>query len=76
VIDLADERRNRWSAIRSGLRDARRIEGIARWSDVTMITHELQRHGWRRESEVRTGPTGVSFWCANHPPRSGEDYAV
>lgn len=55
TIDLVDERRARWATIRSGLGEARRVEGITAWSDYVMIAHELERRGFRRADEVQVG---------------------
>jgi len=55
LIDLVEERRAHWARIRSGLGDARRIDGVSTWSDYVMIAHELERRGFRRAVEVRAG---------------------
>ena len=55
TIDLVDERRASWATIRSGLGQARRVDGITAWSDYVMIAHELERRGFRRAVEVREG---------------------
>lgn len=60
-IDLAAERRTRFTTLRSGLPQGGTIEGLTRWSDWVALRSELERQGWRLAAERRTGRAGNLF---------------
>lgn len=55
TIDLAHERLSLWREVRTGLDAACTVSGLTGWSDYAMIAHALERQGFRRTGEVRTG---------------------
>jgi hypothetical protein len=60
-LDLAEEHRARFATLRTGVPQAKLIEGLTRWSDWVALRSELESQGWRLAFEARSGKRGELF---------------
>lgn len=55
ALDIAEEHRTRFAALRAGVPRGKTVEGLTLWSDWVALRSELETQGWRLVAEARTG---------------------